>query len=125
MRENNKVTPGIVYVDGREKTPNEKMYLVLLKGEYKDNEAKEYRDFEWVIGRQNVYEYIRDLILNEEDTCIDIHESKIIAETVNILDAISIYEFMKTFKDIVLDDTGFDIEEYNIQSEIGIEEMEE
>lgn len=115
--ENKKVMPGIVYTDGRKKNPNEKMYLVLLKGDYIDNEVAEYRDFEWIVGRQNLYEYLRDHITNEGDDCfiIDIHKSLIISESVNILDSISVYEFMKSFKDIVNDDTGFDIEEYNIE----------
>lgn len=115
--ENKKVMPGIVYTDGRKKNPNEKMYLVLLKGDYIDNEVAEYRDYEWIVGRQNLYEYLRDQITNEGDDCfiIDIHKSLIISESVNILDSISVYEFMKSFKDIVNDDTGFDIEEYNIE----------
>lgn len=115
--ENKKVMPGIVYTDGRKKNPNEKMYLVLLKGDYIDNEVAEYRDYEWIVGRQNLYEYLRDHITNEGDDCfiIDIHKSLIISESVNILDSISVYEFMKSFKDIVNDDTGFDIEEYNIE----------
>ena len=115
MTDNNKIIPGIVYVDGRDKTPNEKLYLVLLQGEFKDNENAEYRDFEWVVGRQRLYEYLRDLILNEEDVLIDIHKTVVISESVTINDYISIYEFMKTFKDIVVDETGFDIEEYNIE----------
>lgn len=115
--ENKKVMPGIVYTDGRKKNPNEKMYLVLLKGDYIDNEVAEYRDYEWIVGRQNLYEYLRDHITNEGDDCfiIDIHKSLIISESVNILDSISVYEFMKSFKDIVNDNTGFDIEEYNIE----------
>ena len=115
MTDNNKIIPGIVYVDGRDKTPNEKLYLVLLQGEFKDNENAEYRDFEWVVGRQRLYEYLRDLILNEEDVLIDIHNTVVISESVTINDYISMYEFMKTFKDIVVDETGFDIEEYNIE----------
>lgn len=115
MTDNNKIIPGIVYVDGRDKTPNEKLYLVLLQGEFKDNENAEYRDFEWVVGRQRLYEYLRDLILNEEDVLIDIHKTVVISESVTINDYISMYEFMKTFKDIVVDETGFDIEEYNIE----------
>lgn len=121
----NKPMPGIVYVDGREKTPNEKQYLVLLRGEMKENEMVEYRDFEWVIGRQRLYDYLKDLILNEEDAIIDIHKSLVISESVTINDYISVYEFMKTFKDIVIDDTGFDIEEYNIEEIIDNDESEE
>ena len=124
MTDNNKVIPGIVYVDGRDKTPNEKQYLVLLKGEFKDNENVEYRDFEWIIGRQRLYEYLRDLILNEEDVLIDIHKTVVISESVTINEYISMYEFMKTFKDIVVDETGFDIEEYNIEGVIDFEPEE-
>ena len=124
MTDNNKIIHGIVYVDGRDKTPNEKLYLVLLQGEFKDNENAEYRDFEWVVGRQRLYEYLRDLILNEEDVLIDIHKTVVISESVTINDYISMYEFMKTFKDIVIDETGFDIEEYNIEGVSGFEEEE-
>lgn len=124
--ENKKVVPGIVYVDGREKAPNEKMYLILISGEIVDRHREgEYRDYEWKIGRQNAYEYIRDLIMNEEDVYIDIHKSMIISESVNILDAISIYEFMKLVKEVVIDETGFDIEEYNIEGESSVDEKPE
>lgn len=112
--ENKNIMPGIVYTDGREKTPNEKSFLILLKGEMADNENSEYRDFEWVIGRQKAYEYLRDIILNEDDFIIDIHESLIISESIKILDAISVYEFMVFCKDIVIEESSFDIEEYNI-----------
>lgn len=114
MEENKKVMPGVVFTDGREKTPNEKMYLILLTGEYVSNETKEYRDFDWKVGRQTTYDYLRDLIMNEEDFIIDIHASLVISESVNILDGISVYTFMKHFKELVVDETGFDIEEYNI-----------
>lgn len=115
---NKNVQPGIVFVDGRAKTPNERQYLVLLTGDYKDNDNQEYRDFEWIVGRQRLYDYLRDLILSEDDVIIDIHKSLIIAETVTINDYVSVYVFMKAVKNIVIDDTGFDIEEYNIEDVI-------
>ncbi len=124
MTDKNNIVPGIVYVDGRDKTPNEKLYLVLLKGENKNDERFDYKDFQWIIGRQKLYEYLRDLIRYEEDILINIHDSLVISETVTINDYISVYEFMKTFKDIVIDDTGFDIEEYNIEGDIGFESEE-
>lgn len=124
MTDKNNIVPGIVYVDGRDKTPNEKLYLVLLKGENKNDDRLDFKDFQWIVGRQKVYEYLRDLIRYEEDALIDIHASSIISETVTINDYISVYEFMKTFKDIVIDDTGFDIEEYNIEGDIGFESEE-
>lgn len=112
---NKNVQPGIVFVDGRSKTPNERQYLVLLSGDYKDNDNQEYRDFEWIVGRQRLYDYLRDLILSEDDVIIDIHKSLIISETVTINDYVSVYEFMRAVKNIVIDETGFDIEEYNIE----------
>ena len=124
MEKDKKVTPGIVYTD-KENPPNQRTYLVLLKGEYVDDDREEFRDFEWVIGRQNVYEFLRDFILNEEGISINIHTSLVISETVRILDAISVYTFMKHFKGIVVDETGFDIEEYNIDDGAFLDEEPE
>lgn len=118
MDNNKHIRPGIIFTDDREKVPNERQYIVLLRGDVRDNESLEYRDFEWVVGRQKLYDYLKDLIVNEEDVVINIHTSIILSETHKITDHLTVYEFMKAAKNMVIDETGFDIEEYNIEGDI-------
>lgn len=83
--------------------PEEKEYLLLYTGEYEGEEIKSY---EFIKGRTNIYEFIKNMI-----ECIDIHESLVLSESVKISDAISVYKFMKTFEEYFKD--SFDIEDYN------------
>ena len=122
MTNNNNIVPGIIYTDGRKKDSNERVYLLLMKGELKSNNNIDVRDFEFIVGRENVYNYIKDLLLSEDDEDSDfianIHESEIISESSSIVDGITFYEFMKHFKDIVDPEGDFDIEEYNVDGVI-------
>ena len=95
-------------------TEPEKIYLILIDGIDKETDEK-YRDWELVEGRQEAYDYIKNM-LESEYVLIDVYKSKIIvnSEKVKITDGLSIYEFMKMMKekDKVIDYTSFDIEDY-------------
>ena len=96
-------------------TEPEKIYLILIDGYENDEDAKPYRDWELVTGRQEAYDYIKNMLENEY-IIINVEESKIIvsSENVKITDGVSIYAFMKNMKenDKIIDYTSFDIEDY-------------
>lgn len=110
-------TPGMVY---EEENKDEKTYLVLLVGENRDDGSTEFKDWNFVVGRQEVYDHIKSFIENEY-VFIDVHKSYIISNssTVTIDKKISIFKFMVTMKenDAVKDDTSFDIHEYAYEDE--------
>ena len=97
----------------KELTPaDEREYLLLLS--YYDEKME--NTYQGCVGRQNVFDFIKSII--EE---IDIERSLILAETVQLKDAINIYDFMKDciLNQTVVNDDGFDIEDYvvNIDEE--------
>lgn len=95
-------------------TEPEKTYLILIDGMNVYSEVQ-YRDWEIVEGRQQAYDYIKNLLLSNLAS-IDVIKSKIIvdSEKVKITDGVSIYKFMKNMKENnkVIDYTSFDIEDY-------------
>ena len=96
-------------------TEPEKVYLILIDGTEADNNETPFRDWQFKIGRQEAYDYIKNMLLSEY-LVIDVNTSKIIvsSEKVKVDDGITIYEFMKSMKenDKVIDYTSFDIEDY-------------
>ena len=66
--------------------------------------------FRGIIGRQNVFDTIVELI-----DLIDLKQSKILAETTQLKGAISLFEFTKMCvdKNLVNNPTGFDPYEYD------------
>ena len=86
---------------------DEYTYLILLNGEYKDNENLQYRDWQIVKGRQATYDMIKDLLLAQDDldtdTIIDVSTSYIIAEPPIITE---------NTPRLVVDDSSFCIEDY-------------
>lgn len=90
--------------------PEEKDYLILLYY----GEDGEDNTFQNVRGRQEAFDYIKSMV-----SYVDLVESKILAETTNFVDAISIYDFMKNCitHESVKNDDGFDIDEYKIYFE--------
>lgn len=109
--EEQKLQKGIIYHD-----KSEKRYLIIIKGIECDQDEKEFKDWEWKIGRQEAYDYIKGLI-ESDYVDINVHESKIFvdSEKVKLADALSVYEFMKIMKtdNKVKDDTNFDIEDFD------------
>lgn len=94
-------------------TEQEKTYLILIDGIENDDAQQRYRDWDYVVGRQEAYDYIKN-ILESGYVIVDINESKIIVDSLKINDGISIYEFMKAMKekDKIIDYSSFDIEDY-------------
>lgn len=113
------VIPAVTFDDD----PDEKVYLVLMTA-YSNN-TEDIKDWQIKIGRQNTYNYLRDLVKNE---AIDPHESFVIVGT-NEYDEkfnkpnvefsgkpITVFRFLKVMFDNhkVLDDVDdFDINEYD------------
>ena len=89
-----------------EKGPEEREYLLLYYAT--DERGEDIKSFEFLTGRTETYEFIKNIIES-----LDIHESKVIVETVTLKEMISVYEFMKHIS-MLLEDTSFDIEDFNI-----------
>lgn len=104
------------------------LYLVLIKANYKnevDYEREDFRDWKFIKGRQEVYDYIKSLLINENDQdveyLIDIENSLIYAENpfvreskLKLSNGISLYTFMKDCYTMqkVYDTDKFDIDDY-------------
>ena len=108
-------TEGLIRGVSYDPVETEKTYLILIDGEEADNEGKRFRDWEVITGRQNAYDYIKNMLENEY-VMIDVDSSKIIvsSDKVKVTDGISIYDFMKSMKekDKVIDYSSFDIDDY-------------
>lgn len=100
-------------------------YLILIEGEYVDNEGERYRTYEFKTGRQNAYDYIKDVLMSEEESGIRVNAmtSKILVEPavitentprVSLSNMFNIYRFMKEMLESgkVVDETDFDIDSY-------------
>lgn len=103
-------------------------YLVLIKGEPKYDDAVEFRDWFFEIGRQEVYDHIVNLLICEGDDdydfIVNIDQSLIYAENPHIDDSmnklklsngLSLYAFIKdvTVLNKVTPRAGFNIEDYH------------
>lgn len=90
------------------KNPEERLYLIYYYADDPDNNRGEkIKSFEEIKGRTKIYEFIKNMI-----EYIDIHESKVLVETLTLNDAVSVYDFMKVISQYYESDT-FDIEDYN------------
>lgn len=104
-------------------------YLILLEGEYRDNDGENYRTFEFITGRQDTYDFIKELLKSQDegDTeyILDVSLSRILSEPpasmitpdtprLTLSNMLSVYSFMKLMKDKgkVVDNTDFNIEDY-------------
>lgn len=102
-------------------------YLILLEGIAKYDDGFVYRDWLFIKGRQEAYDYIVDFLLQEGDESVDcilnINKSLIYAENPNIDDSanklklsngLSLYTFIKdiTILNKVDPREGFDIDDY-------------
>ncbi|MGL5751125.1 MAG: hypothetical protein ACRCXT_11395 [Paraclostridium sp.] len=90
---------------------DEKQYVLLL--EFNDG----VKDFEFKTGRIETYNYLKLIV---ED--IDIHNSRILADTMLVKDAkkVSIYRFFKLMEGVMKD--TFNIDDYAIGDDIYDEE---
>ena len=111
----------------RRKKGDEYKYLILLSGEYKDSDGEVYKDWGIVKGRQKAYDYIKDILLAQDDldtdVIIDVSESFIIAQPPVITEStpritfenmLSVYQFMRRMliDGLVVDESNFVIEDY-------------
>lgn len=107
-------------------------YLLLLEYVPRTNESIEnYRDWAFIEGRQRTYDYIRDALIGEDGTdefLLDVDKSIIYADNPNIpleknklrlSNGINLYKFMKDCYVLrkVVDEGGFDIEEFHFEEE--------
>lgn len=105
-------------------------YLVLIEGEWIDNEQP-YKWFQIVTGRQNAYDYIKELLKDyakDNEIFIDIEKSMIIADAavvnentprITFDNAYNIYRFMFEMKSraMIKDDSDFCIDDYKPERE--------
>lgn len=102
-----------------------KLYLILIV--YSRIDGEDMHDFEFVTGRQNVYDRIKELLTaNERGEEVDAMKSLIFVDSpkVQISKKLSLYRFMKDMKinDKVIDESSFDIQDYYYEEENGNEE---
>lgn len=122
MNNGNEVVDLMIF-DDEEKTIEEKIFIILYKLEENDNDELNNQIYSICVGRTSTYNDIKEKL--SSGLMINIHESKIITETLqlgikhmnkkyflmNLDDCISIYTFCKSFSNNYDDD--FDIEDYN------------
>lgn len=116
----NAISIEAITFDGKD--PDTIKYLLLLHVFHDDD--SDYTDEEsrtWLVktGRQNVYDYLKNMI---EAEAIDPDMSFILSETVAPQKSVTVSSFMKKMKEKqkVIDGTNFDVYEYNyaLQDEV-------
>lgn len=127
MEETTKMISPVVWA---KKEEQKKLYLLLLvfyDGEEESEEVLDYNAFEFFTGTtQEVYDRIKECIdtTNDEGYHLyaDVLKSKILVDSpkVKISDGVSIYNFMKNMKRMgkVVDDTDFNIDDYNPERDV-------
>ena len=96
--------------------PTTKVYLILLFGYDSEDDGYEYRDWEVIIGRQETYNRLKNLI---ESDAIDPLKSFVLSGNTEPEKAITVYRFMKHCidNDRVVDNSSFDINEYTTSTD--------
>lgn len=94
-----------------------KEYLLLTEFVLSDENAENERNFEFITGTTaDIYNHIKNMMFDENVAGLDIMHSYVIVDSpkVSISKRITIYKFMKNaiVTGKVIDDSGFDIEEY-------------
>lgn len=98
-----------------ERMMQEKEYLLLLV--FTADEYEDEKTFEFITGTTTqVYNRVKQIMGKDNECCLDIKKSSIIVDSpkVSISKRISIYKFMKNaiVTGKVIEDTGFDIDEF-------------
>lgn len=98
-----------------ERMMQEKEYLLLLV--FTADEYEDEKIFEFITGTTTqVYNRVKQIMGKDNECCLDIKKSSIIVDSpkVSISKRISIYKFMKNaiVTGKVIEDTGFDIDEF-------------
>lgn len=104
------------------------LYLLLLEYSSKDDNKENIRDWKFIYGRQNAYDYIKDILMNEEEAeyILSVDESLIYADNPNVPDeknklrisnGVNIYRFMRDCFVLqkVVDEGGFDINDFHVE----------
>lgn len=104
----------------------EKEYLLLLV--FTADEYEDEKTFEFITGTTSqAYNRIKQIMGKDNECCLDIKKSSIIVDSpkVSISKRISIYKFMKNaiVTGKVIEDTGFDIDEFYYEDSDEIEEQ--
>lgn len=99
------------------------LYLLLIEGDYTDDSAEVYRFYEFITGRQEAYDKIKDLLEYEDENYrINVDTSIIYAENPNIKNSrlklsngITFYKFMTDCVVLgkVKDESSFCIDDYH------------
>ena len=107
-------------------TADNKLYLILFAGYIGDSEEIDYKQWDYVEGRENAYKVIKETFLTPElkdkGVTLDAYQSRIIVQTNNSnlkLTGISVYKFVSTMireGKIVDEDGTFDIEEWAVDA---------
>ena len=112
-KENKMVKPFTMDLDKAKS--GDKMYLVLYV--YTSQDGEDIRDFEFITGRQNTYDRIKELLIATED-CeqLDAMKSLVFVDSpkIQISNRLNAYTFMKDMRlnNKIVDDTSFDINDY-------------
>lgn len=94
-----------------------KLYLVLIEYLPSDDVDSE-QSWQYCRGTQTVYDYLKEVIINADDqgTPVNFNNSFIIVEgsPKRVAQPLPIYDFIKTMveKGKVIDDTGFNVDEF-------------
>lgn len=104
-------------IDSKQKTDGvEKMYLVLLYFEPKNENTEQVRDFAFITGRQIVYDTLREYLISDSELKLDAMKSRVLVDSpkVQISHPYSVFAFMRDMREklLIKDDTSFDIYDY-------------
>ena len=111
----------IVKAPVEKKDPEEKMYL-LVYGFYDEYDITDSDGVaEHCIGRTATFYKVKEIIEMES---VDIHNSYVLAETVQLQNRLSFYDFMVLMLSRYFQDEDFDIEKYNTGDPSGESEAE-
>lgn len=102
------------------------LYLILLEFSSTSGDEENWRDWKFVTGRQAAYDYIKNILLDEDEriseSLLDVDKSLIYADNPYVTDSklklsngINVYKFMKDCYVLqkVVEEDGFDIEDYH------------
>lgn len=131
MEEKKRLFTHVDSTDKVKKDGEDILYLLLVQGDPKYEDANEFRDWLFITGRQAAYDYIVNLLENDHeadyDNFINIEESMIYADNPHIPESqnklklsngFSFYQFIKdatVLKKVDIKE-GFDIEEFRQQN---------
>lgn len=104
---------------------NRNIYLVLIEGEYPQNDVEIYKTYVLIIGRQKTYDWIKKILTDDEDggPIINTTASKVLVEPefvtpktprISLRNMFSVHRFMTEMLEAgkVVDEHPLDMDEY-------------